>query len=105
MATGHELVDDELNNLSDSNLYRNLLRGTLIGMPLAFVAAFIVASVAAPWPGTLVIAAWGAIVAGPFIGALAAMIHQAATENRARKQAVAPATPEVALKASQPKLA
>lgn len=90
MASPQSVVHDDLNNLRDPDLFRSLMRGTGIGVPVAFVAAAIIASFAAPWPGSLLIAAWGAIVAGPFVGALVALVSRAAAEERAHQPETAP---------------
>jgi hypothetical protein len=102
MAT-HSLTHEE-NDLEDSQLWVSLIGGTAKGLPIAFVVAFVVASFAAPWPGSLWIAAWGALIAGPFVGALVTLIAQAAHED-ARAHVATPKPAEPALKGSRPRLA
>lgn len=104
MASPEQLVHDDLSGLADGQLWATLLRGLMTGVPLAFVLALALVGSVAPWPGALLIALWGAIVAGPFIGALATVIAQAAREGRA----LAPATNEtaqVAPRTNQPRIA
>lgn len=83
MASTEQLVHADLSDLTDGQLWMTLIRGVVIGVPLAFVLTLIVVSFVATWPGALLIALWAAVVAGPFSGAVAALIVQAARESRA----------------------
>jgi hypothetical protein len=104
MASPEKFVHDDLSDLEDGQLWTTLITGLTIGVPLAFVLALALVASVAPWPGALLIALWAAIVAGPFIGALATLIAQAARESRA----MAPATNKTVQptpRANQPRIA
>lgn len=104
MASTEQLVHEDLSELTDGQLWMTLIRGLLIGVPLAFVLSLAVVSFVATWPGALLIALWASVVAGPFIGAVAALIAQAARESRA----LAPSTqaaPQRKLRAHHPRMA
>jgi hypothetical protein len=92
MATHHHLRHEEFNELQDGPLWVTLLGGVGIGVAVAFVLAFILASFAAPWPGTLLIAAWGGVVAGPFVGIQITLATKASHEE-AVEEAAHPTTP------------
>jgi|SRR5579872_5340526 len=103
VAAQHGLTHEELNNLPDSQLWVALLSGVAMGAGIAFVVAFIIASFASPWPGSLLIALWGGLVAGPFVGIQVTLIQRAAREETAAastrittQPAVAPSRPRLA---------
>lgn len=81
VAGQHGLTHEELNNLPDKDLWVALLNGVAIGAAIAFVVAFIIASFASPWPGSLLIALWGGLVAGPFVGIQVTLIQRAVREE------------------------
>lgn len=104
MASTEHFVHDDLSDLADGQLLVTLMKGLVIGVPLAFVVALAVVGSVAPWPGALLITLWAAIVAGPFIGAVAILIAQAARESRGMT-AGAMTTPQAALRTTQPRIA
>lgn len=63
-------MDSGFNDMDAAEMARILGRGTLIGIPVVFVIALIVAyAFGGRGLGMVLIAGWGAIIGGTFIGA------------------------------------
>ena len=79
---------------SDAEMNRVLVRGFAIGVPAAFVVTMVIASLAGiGWSASAVVAAWGAIVGGPFFGTALLMKQVAALDAGCPPVQVRTATP------------
>lgn len=67
--TAHE--SSPAKDTDGADMSRILVNGTLWGLPVWFVIATMIARVVGvSWAGATIIGAWGALVGGPFFGAM-----------------------------------
>jgi hypothetical protein len=70
-----EPVESGVNKeIDDARFGGIIVKGTLIGVPLAFVLSLLVALPGAGWPLAAGVAVWPALVGGPFIGGFVALM-------------------------------
>lgn len=78
--------------IDDAEFSRLLAHGAAIGVPLAYLISLLFALPGAGAPLAFVIAAWPAIVAGPWVGATALLLQRARSLESSPRTVTPPRT-------------
>lgn len=78
-------TDTSTGEIDDAEFGRLLARGAAIGVPLAYLMSLLVALPGTGAPMAFMIAAWPAIVAGPWVGATALLFQRSRSLESTRR--------------------